>query len=124
MKKSGPTTDNYRELARVFDALSHPVRLRMLQLLAREEQCVCHLTTVLKKRQPYVSQQLAVLRDSGLVLDRRDGLMIYYHLASPVVLALMGQAAELLRQQGRDIEVSALDTGPVSGCPCPKCANQ
>ncbi len=58
--------DSRRELAKVFGALSHPARLLLLQLLAQEEQCVCHLTAVLRQRQPYVSQQLSVLRDAGL----------------------------------------------------------
>lgn len=114
--------DSYRELARVFDALSHPVRLRILQLLAQEEFCVCHLTAALRRRQPYVSQQLAVLRDVGLVLDRRDGLMIHYRLASPRVLDLMEMAADLLRQQGQEIALPPLPEMPVPGCPCPKCA--
>ena len=114
--------DSQRDLAKVFDALSHPARLRILQMLAREEYCVCHLTAVLRQRQPYVSQQLAVLRDAGLVLDRREGLMIHYHLASPRVLALVEMAAELLRQQGREVIAAPLPELPVPGCPCPKCA--
>ena len=114
--------DSQRELVKVFDALSHPVRLRILQLLAHEEQCVCHLTAVLRQRQPYVSQQLAVLRDAGLVLDRREGLMILYHLASPRVLALIEMAVEMLRQQGQEIILQPLPEIPVPGCPCPRCA--
>ena len=114
--------NDYRELTRPFYALSHPVRLRIVQLLAQEEHCVCHLTAALRKRQPYVSQQLAVLRDSRLVLDRRDGLMIYYRLASPSVIELVTAMVEAMRAQGREIELSPLPEAPLAGCPCPKCS--
>ena len=64
-------TSSYQKQAQLFRALSHPVRLRILDILSRQEACVCHLTAILGKRQPYVSQQLATLRDAGLVTARR-----------------------------------------------------
>ena len=42
---------------------------------------ICHIQSLLDKRQAYVSQQLMVLRDAGLVVDRRDGLNVFYRLA-------------------------------------------
>jgi ArsR family transcriptional regulator len=64
-----------------FAALAHPLRLRMLMLLQAEgELCVCELTHTLEVSQPMVSRHLAQLRESGLVVDRRRGLWIYYRL--------------------------------------------
>jgi ArsR family transcriptional regulator len=64
-----------------FAALSHQTRLRcLLLLLAHEELCVCELTHALGIAQPTMSRHLALLRDSGLVLDRREGLWIHYRL--------------------------------------------
>lgn len=77
---------SYRQTAQLFRLLSHPARLCILDALRRRgEACVCHLQTVLKQRQPYVSQQLGILRDAGLVDSRREGLYIYYRLSDPKV---------------------------------------
>ena len=82
----------YQEQARLLQVLSHPVRLQILDVLRRGEECVCHIQSIVDKRQAYVSQQLMVLREAGLVADRKDGLNVFYRLADPTVsdvLALM-----------------------------------
>jgi DNA-binding transcriptional ArsR family regulator len=61
-------------LEALFKAFSHPARLAILEELRKGEHCVCHLEALLEARQSYVSQQLAVLREAGLISDRRDGL--------------------------------------------------
>jgi DNA-binding transcriptional ArsR family regulator len=112
----------YKKQAELFRALSHPVRLRILDVLARQEACVCHLTALLGQRQPYISQQLATLREAGLVVDRREGTLIYYRLAD-------GQMAELLEHAKAlvlDLEASSLAFPPIpeealANCPCPRC---
>lgn len=64
-----------------FKALADPTRLRMLILLVIEgELCVCELTHALDAIQPKISRHLAQLRESGVVLDRRQGQWIYYRL--------------------------------------------
>ena len=113
--------DSYKEMARVFAALAHPIRLRILRLLGDGEHCVCHLIAALHKRQPYISQQLAILRDQGLVEDRRDGLMVYYRLQSPHTLDLMESAIEMLRAQGAAVDLSPVPEGPLANCSCPHC---
>jgi DNA-binding transcriptional ArsR family regulator len=102
--------------ARLFKALMHPARLAILEALREDEHCVCHLEAALGYRQAYISQQLTVLREAGLVQDRRDGWNIYYHATQPQVFALLDQAAELAG-------VSAQAPGPAQQkpCPCPKC---
>jgi ArsR family transcriptional regulator len=102
-------------------ALAHPIRLQILDILKEGECCVCHLTTVLKQRQPYVSQQLMVLREARLVLDRKEGVIVYYRLADQHLVALMESAREMLRATGCQVERVAIPVAPVSGCPCPKC---
>lgn len=111
----------YQQQARVFQALAHPVRLHILDLLSREEACVCHLTAALGRRQPYVSQQLAALREAGLVADRKDGLMVYYRLSDERVRDLLSGGADILRSQGIEVEFAPVPTSPLSDCPCPRC---
>ena len=80
---------DYQEQARLFQILSHPARLQILDILRRGEECVCHIQAMLDRRQAYVSQQLMVLRDAGLVMDRKDGLYVYYRLVKPDAAAVL-----------------------------------
>ena len=106
--------DGYTELAELIRALAHPTRLRILDILAqRGECCVCHLTAVL--------EQLMVLREKGLVSDRKDGVMVYYRLADARTAALLALSRELLRRSGQRSEFLDVPESPVEGCPCPAC---
>ena len=110
-----------RDLANWTRTLAHPVRLGILRVLAEQgECCVCHLTAVLRRRQPLVSQSLRVLRDSGMVLDRRDGYMVYYRLADRQVGDLLTQLASVQQALGGG-PLSQLPEPPVRGCTCPEC---
>jgi ArsR family transcriptional regulator len=65
-----------------FPALADPTRLRCLLLLAAEgELCVCELTHALGESQPKISRHLAMLREAGIVSDRREGLWVHYRLS-------------------------------------------
>jgi len=116
--------DAYQQQAKIFQALAHPVRLRILDLLARDEACVCHLTTALSKRQPYVSQQLGTLREAGLVTDRKDGLMVYYRLSDERVRDFLIIGADILRARGYEVELIPVPEPPLKGCTCPLCQTQ
>lgn len=64
-----------------FTALADPTRLRCLLLLATEgELCVCEFTHALAESQPKISRHLAMLRELGIVNDRREGLWIHYRI--------------------------------------------
>lgn len=84
----------YHELAHWFFVLSHPARLQILDELLEEDKCVCDLQAALNKSQPYVSQQLCVLRESGIVACRRDGQYVYYRLVDPLVEQLLEEIVD------------------------------
>jgi len=111
----------YDALTDLLKALAHPVRAQIVAILGLGEACVCHLTAVLGQRQPYVSQQLMVLREAGVVTDRREGLMVYYSLADARILALLAVAKDMVHLQHGDLVWPAEPRLPVSGCTCPKC---
>ena len=69
------------EPAQLFAALSDATRLRLLGLMLAGEICVCDLVDGVAAPQPTVSRHLAVLRRTGLVRARKDGLWSYYSLA-------------------------------------------
>jgi ArsR family transcriptional regulator, arsenate/arsenite/antimonite-responsive transcriptional repressor len=66
--------------ARLFHALSDETRLSILQRLRFGERCVCDLTDALDAAQSRLSFHLKVLKDAGLVTDRKDGRWMYYTL--------------------------------------------
>lgn len=59
--------------AKIFKILSDPIRLKILQLLRRGEMCVCEIVPQLGIAQPLVSRHLKILKNCGLVKDRKDG---------------------------------------------------
>ena len=117
---------NGRSAAEHFRALGHPTRLDIMQVLVAEgEVCVCHLEARLGLRQAYLSQQLARLRQAGLVVDRREGLNVYYRPASPAIRKLLEAGTRLETALGVGAEVrrpagSSAHLGQ-QPCPCPRC---
>jgi DNA-binding transcriptional ArsR family regulator len=81
---------NARGASEFLKAISHEARLVILCLLVEGEKSVSELEEMLSLRQPAVSQQLARLRADGLVDTRRDGKNIYYSLARPEVVEIIG----------------------------------
>ena len=106
--------------ADLFRVLMHPTRLAILQVLRGDEQCVCHMVAVLGLRQAHISQQLSILRQAGLVTDRRDGWNVFYHIARPEVIAVLDAAAVLNGQSGGSDAATSFTARPAS-CTCPKC---
>ena len=80
----------------LFHALSDETRLEILDCLRTCERCVCELTDHLDAAQSRLSFHLRVLKDAGLVTDRREGRWMYYTL-NPEAL---GEAAELIQALG------------------------
>lgn len=71
-------THFYEARARIAKAMAHPSRLLILEALAEREWCVCELTELVGADQSTVSKHLAVLKQAGLVEDRKEGTMTFY----------------------------------------------
>ena len=113
----------YERQAQFFSALSHPVRLRIIDLLAQGDACVCHLSAALQQRQAYVSQQLARLKEAGLITDQKEGLYVYYRLADVDIAQLLHEARQCLASLTGDESPPRIQV-PARGeldCPCPRC---
>lgn len=67
--------------AQLFHAFSDEARLAVLELLGDGEHCVCELTSALDVAQSRLSFHLKVLKDAGLITDRREGRWVYYTLS-------------------------------------------
>jgi ArsR family transcriptional regulator len=86
---------NAEEASAFLKAIANPHRLVVLCLLADNELNVSELEKSLNMRQPALSQQLARLREDGMVETRREGKSVYYRLASDEALALIRQLHRL-----------------------------
>ncbi len=99
-----------RRTVGLFKALADETRLRILSLLSGGELCVCEITKVLDIGQPKASRHLAVLRQAELVVDRREGMWMYYSLAEPRsetqrwIMAWLEAAREELPQAAADMD--------------------
>ncbi len=80
-----------QKVARRLYLLSHPARLRIVTELREREMCVSELQAVLERPQPYVSQQLGLLREAGIVACRREGQYVYYRLVDPFIGQLLDE---------------------------------
>jgi ArsR family transcriptional regulator, virulence genes transcriptional regulator len=88
--KTDAMLDSAREATEFLKALAHESRLLILCLLIERERTVGELEQILDLRQSAVSQQLARLRAEDLVEARREGKNIYYSIARPEVVAVVG----------------------------------
>jgi ArsR family transcriptional regulator, arsenate/arsenite/antimonite-responsive transcriptional repressor len=86
-----------RAIADGFQAMSDPLRLRVLDLLRHQELCVCELCEVLQVSQSKLSFHLKTLKDAGLLQSRQEGRWIYYRLNLAQFLALEQYLAEFRR---------------------------
>ena len=105
------TASDVQRAVALFHALSDETRLAILELLRDGERCVCDITDALDVAQSRLSFHLRVLRDAGLVSDRRDGRWIYY-TADRAAFAEMDELLGDLKPRGR----RALPQRPAACC--------
>jgi DNA-binding transcriptional ArsR family regulator len=113
--------------AETFNALAHPARIEILELLRDSEACVCHIQTMLDQRQAYISQHLNVLRRAGLVTCRKEGLRVYYQARNPQVYALLEAVKTVLLVSGQWQPDLTIPTGVGrrnQACTCPQCSSE
>ncbi len=77
-KKPKYSKVQYAARARVAKALAHPSRLLILDAIADGEKCVCELTELVASDQSTVSKHLAILKQAGLIADRKEGSKTFY----------------------------------------------
>ncbi len=118
MKANKLSLDFETQEANLLKLLAHPVRIAILKILRQEEACVCHIEATLGYRQAYLSQQLAVLREAGIVCDRRDGWNVFYQIQDHRVFDILDISAKFIHAVESEIPIK-----PVN-CPCPKCNTQ
>lgn len=112
--------DFERNEADLLKLFTHPARIAILQILRDGEECVCHMEAILGYRQAYLSQQLSVLREGGVIEDRRDGWNIFYRVAKPEVFIILDTVSSMVG--GNILMEQRFQKNP--SCPCPKCSTK
>ena len=114
-----------------FRALADRTRLRLLNLIGRDELCVCFFVEILKTNQPKISRHLAYLRRAGIVDARREGQWIHYRIVEPSdpgaarvlkdVMDWLANDQEMQRDRQRLVKVCCAPQLPISiqGAPRP-----
>lgn len=85
----------YRKAAKIFKALSSPIRINILMLLMEREHCACEFPHLLNISQPNSSRNLSVLKNSGLIESYRDGKKIIYYINNPEIKELIEIAKKI-----------------------------
>ena len=86
----------------LFRALADSTRLRLLNLIADREICVCYFVEILNISQPKVSRHLAYLRRAGIVASRREGKWMHYRLVTPkdqAAASILNETLKHLKQK-------------------------
>jgi len=81
--------DATRFKAKLFKALADPYRLKIIELLREGEKCVCEIFPHFGIAQPLASRHLKILKDCGLVKDRKDGNRRFYAITEPEIFEVL-----------------------------------
>ena len=85
--------------AGVLKALAHPIRLAIIQFLEKEERCVCDIVAYVGTSSSNVSKHLGVMKNVGILSDRKEGLSVYYRLNMPCALNFFRCIREIMEKQ-------------------------
>ena len=105
--------------AAVIKALAHPSRLAMVEALAAGEMCVCHLQELVGSDMSTVSKHLTILRNAGIVSDRKQGLWVHYSLRTPCLMRFLDCLDGVLHEPCECEQCAALEAQEVPvTCDC------
>ena len=81
--------------ARVLKSIAHPLRLKILCVLGNKESCVQAIVEDVGTSQSNISQHLAILRNKGVLVTRKDANRVYYRIGDARILQLIGMMREV-----------------------------
>lgn len=88
----------YEAQATILKAMAHPARLLIIEKLSQQEHCVCELTEMIGADTSTVSKHLAVLKNAGVVTDKKKSQMVYYSLAMPCTVNFLSCLDKVIRE--------------------------
>ncbi len=85
--------------AHALKAIAHPLRLKILCVIGDREACVQEIVEAVGTSQSNISQHLAILRDKGVMVTRKDANRVYYRIGNERILLLIGMMREVFCTQ-------------------------
>ena len=96
------TQSRYEARARIIKAMAHPTRLFIVDELSRGKRCVHELTDMIEADVSTVSKHLAILKNAGVVQDKKQGAQVYYSLRCPCVLNFFSCVQSVIKSRVKD----------------------
>lgn len=88
-----------RSLARVLKALGHPLRVQILRVLQQGDTCLCEMHPFFRLNRSNLCRHVGLLRQAGILTERRAGSRVILHLAMPGILKAVDAAREVARAE-------------------------
>ena len=92
----------YEERAKIIKALAHPSRLMMVDALVDGEKCVCELRELVGSDMSTISKHLTLMREAGIVDDRKVGLKVFYSLRVPCIVSFFGCVEAVMKSNAKE----------------------
>ena len=92
----------YERQAEVAKAISHPLRMAILDYLREGPQCVCDIATFVRSERSNISKHLSVMVAAGVLDSNKDGLKVIYKLRAPCILKFVDCITECLKEKAKD----------------------
>ncbi len=99
VKNTMPSDEDVADISDFFRIFADSTRVKILWALDKSELCVCDIAVLLGMTKSAVSHQLRVLKDAGLVKNRREGKVIFYSLADEHIKDIFEKAVEHLYEK-------------------------
>jgi DNA-binding transcriptional ArsR family regulator len=105
--------------AQFFQALAHPLRIHILELLRDGPQSVSELQARIGSEAGNISQQLAVLRNQHIVHGRKHGTSVFYEVVDPLLFEVLDASRKMFLHQVQDMQtvITASEPGPAPPAP-------
>ena len=87
--------EHIEQAASALKSISHPLRLKILCVLGKQEACVQEIVEAVGTSQSNISQHLAILREKGVLLTRKDANRVFYRIGDGRILQLIGMLREV-----------------------------
>ena len=92
----------YQERAKIIKALAHPSRLMIVDALAEGEKCVGELQELVESDISTVSKHLALMKEAGIVVDRKVGQQVFYSLRVPCIVSFFGCVEAVMKSYAEE----------------------
>jgi len=101
-----------RGRAAILKAMAHPSRVFIVEKLSEKSYCVCELTAMIGADTSTVSKHLSILKNAGIITDKKKGTAVYYSLETPCLMRFLS-CVESVIEQNLNKQLAYLRSSPI-----------